>query len=137
MKKDSVFLLLIIATIGAFVCLPFVIGAPVAPSFQPSAASVPPLLAQASAPDAIPFYASDTFWAVALALVSGIVAILRNKTATTAQKINAALVLGIEQATQLPEVAAAETKVKNLIRAKAQQAGVEPILNRIVKDLTP
>lgn len=59
-----------------------------------------------------------------------------DKELTLSQKINQSLVLGIETASKIPEVIAAENKMKAIIQAKATEYGVQPALHRIVQDLT-
>lgn len=112
--------------ICALCCLPLTIHAQAAGS--PTVTTV-----VVAAP---PWYLSETLWATVIAFVSGVIAIWKNNAASTHQKINDALVLGIEQATQIPEVAAFESKIKSTIQAKATALGVQPILHRIVQDLT-
>jgi len=77
-----------------------------------------------------------TIISVAVALVSGLIAIWQNKQATTARKVTQSIVLGVEQATKLPQVQAAEKQIKATIRRQAEELGVQPILQRVVKDLT-
>ncbi len=77
-----------------------------------------------------------TLISIAIALVSGLIAIWQNKQASTARKITASIVLGVEQATKLPQVAAAEKQIKATIRQHAQDAGIQPLLDRLVQNLT-
>lgn len=77
-----------------------------------------------------------TIVSLVLALVGGLVAIWKNSQASTAKKITQSLVLGVEQATQLPEVQHLEQKIKFTIREKAKDLGVQPLLHEVVKDLT-
>jgi hypothetical protein len=84
----------------------------------------------------VPFYATEAFWATVLAVVSGLFGIWKNRQASTHQKINESLVLGIEQATKIPEVVAFESRIKKTIQASATGYGVQPLLHRIVQDLT-
>lgn len=98
------------------------------------AQTVPALVV--AAPAAAPFYASGEFWTGLFGLVAGIVAIWRNQAASTSRKVNETLVLAIEEATKLPGVVEAEQRIKQLIRDRATDYGVQPILHRIVKDLT-
>ncbi len=104
-----------------------------------------PALAQVAPADPAPVVAGPTaddaggmttIVSIALALVSGLVAIWQNRKASTAQKVTESLVLGIEQATKLPQVQEAEKRIKGIIRDKATQLGVQPLLHRAVKDLT-
>ncbi len=104
-----------------------------------------PTLAQVAPADPAPVVAAPatddaggmtTIVSIALALVSGLVAIWQNRKASTAQKVTESLVLGIEQATKLPQVQEAEKRIKGIIRDKATQLGVQPLLHRAVKDLT-
>lgn len=98
-----------------------------------------PALAQASAATPAPV-ADDssltTFVSIGLALVTSLIAIWKNKQASTSRKIVESIVVGVEEATKLPQVRDAEKRVKDTIRAKATELGVEPLLNRVVKDLT-
>ncbi len=104
-----------------------------------------PAFAQVAAADPAPVVVSPsdsaggpvtTLVSIALALVSGLVAIWQNRKASTAQKVTESLVLGIEQATKLPQVQDAEKRIKGIIREKATELGVQPLLHRAVKDLT-
>jgi|GEM_PF-4886469 len=90
-----------------------------------------------------PFYVSGEFWTSLFALVAGLTAIWKHKAAnaaqkelTTAQKITQSVILGVEAATKIPEVAEYEKTVKRIIRNKAEELGVQPLLNRAVRDLT-
>ena len=94
-------------------------------------ATPPTVIAPADAPTPLAVYVS-----IVVALASGLVAIWKNNQATKAQKIIRSVVLGVEQATQLPEVRAAEEKIKATIKQKATDLGVQPLLHEIVKDLT-
>ena len=83
-----------------------------------------------------PFYASGEFWTTVFAIVAGIFGIWKNSQHSTAQKINESLVLGIEKATKIPRVADYERQIKQTIQAKATEYGVQPLLHRLVQDLT-
>lgn len=136
MKNRYLFPLLaaVIACLIAVVC-PTAHAAGLAPdsaSFHGGAI----LLAQATAPTSQPFYTTTEFWTAIFALATGLVAVWRNNLLTQHQKVNQALVLSIEAASKIPEVVAAEEKFKTLISDKATQLGIEPLLNRLVKDLT-
>jgi hypothetical protein len=85
---------------------------------------------------AIPFYATTEFWTALFGLISALVAICKNSALKDHQKVNQALVLTIEAASKLPEIVAAEQRFKGMIAAKAEQLGVQPLLDRIVQDLT-
>lgn len=109
---------------------------------QPAAhaQAVPALSSQPSAisavPAPVPFYASGEFWSGLFGVVAGIVAIWRNQAASTSRKVSETLVLAIEEATKLPGVAESEQRIKTLIREKATDLGVQPLLHRMVKNLT-
>jgi hypothetical protein len=85
---------------------------------------------------------ADT-WLAVVTLVSGLIAIWKHQQANDAtaavstwQKVAKSLVLGVETAASLPEVAAAESKVKSVIQAKATEYGVQPVLHQLVQLLT-
>lgn len=104
----------------------------VSPAFAQSA----PALNVIAAPAAVPFYASGEFWTGLFGVAASLVAIWRNGAATNARKINDTLVLGIEEVTKLPGVAEHEQRIKTYLREKATDLGVQPLLHRIVQDLT-
>lgn len=79
---------------------------------------------------------TTTIISVIVAVVSGLVAIWQNKSASTAKKVTQSVILGIEHATKLPEVAAMEKRIKATIRQKATDLGVQPLLHTAVRDLT-
>ncbi len=79
---------------------------------------------------------ATTLVSIAIALITGLLAIWQKKEASTAKKITASIVLGVEQATKLPQVQEQERRIKGMIRAHAENLGVEPLLQRVVKDLT-
>lgn len=83
-----------------------------------------------------PWYLSTEFFAALFSLAAGIVAVVKDQSKKKAEKINSILVLGIEAATKIPKVAEFEKKIKGDIRQKAEQLGVQPVLDRLVKDLT-
>lgn len=103
-----------------------------------------PAFAQTSPADAAPAVtaaadesaSTTTIVSIALAVIGGLVAIWKNKQASTAQKITQSVILGVEQATKLPQVQALEKQIKGNIRAKAAELGVQPLLHAVVKDLT-
>lgn len=97
--------------------------------------ATPIVLAPQPAP-ALAWYANPTLWATVIAFVTGILGIWQHGEKTKAQKINESLVLGIESATRIPEVAAQEKAIKERIKQYATDAGVQPLLARLVQDLT-
>ena len=102
------------------------------PALHAQAAAAPAVVA----PAGVPFYASGDFWSALFGLVAGITAIWKHTELSTTKRALQAVVLGVETATKIPEVAAAETKVKAIIQDKAAQLGIQPILDRVVQDLT-
>lgn len=58
------------------------------------------------------------------------------KEKTTAQKVSETLVVAIEAASKIPAVQEKEKEIKKLISDKAKEAGVEPVLNLLVKRFT-
>lgn len=58
------------------------------------------------------------------------------KEKTVAQKVSETLVVAIEAASKIPAVEAKEQEIKKLISDKAKEAGVEPVLNLLVKRFT-
>jgi hypothetical protein len=118
-------------------CAALVLGAIAAPFVS----AAPPLMpfAQAAADTAatVPWYLNGNVW---FGLVSGLLAITtiwQNKEKAKSRKIAETLVVAIEAASKIPEVAEAEQKLKAKIQEKAVAAGVEPALNKLVKLLTP
>lgn len=100
-------------------------------------ATATPALAQtAAAAPAAEESSVATLLSIGLALATSLIAIWKNKQASTQRKIVESIVVGVEEATKLPQVREAEKRVKDTIRAKATELGVEPLLNRVVKDLT-
>lgn len=97
----------------------------------------PVLFAQteAPAPDT-----SETNWGalvgIALALVSGLAAIWQNQKATQSQKIAQSIILGVEQATRLPQVQEFEKKVKGTIAQKTRDLGIEKEVDALVQRVT-
>lgn len=89
-----------------------------------------------SATAATPFYLNGELWSIVIAVVSGLVAVWKNAQANTHQKIAQSVILGVEQASKLPEVATYETKIKDTIRQVATDYGVQPILHDLVQQLT-
>jgi hypothetical protein len=130
MKSKTIRLLLCFAGLAAALAFGFVPLAHAA-EVAPAAAVAAPAVAVTA-----PFYTSADFWSVVFGVVAGIVAIVKNSALSAHQKINEALVLSIEEVTKLPGVAEAEQKIKTLIQAKATALGVQPLLHRIVQDLT-
>lgn len=102
----------------------------------PLVAQTAPVDAAAAATATGDATSTTTLVSIALAVIAGLVAIWKNAQASTAQKITQSIVLGVEQATKLPHVQAAEAEIKATIRRKAQELGVQPLLHEIVKDLT-
>ncbi|HTJ77954.1 MAG TPA: hypothetical protein VL357_03085 [Rariglobus sp.] len=98
--------------------------------------------AQAAAPAgaavvvSTPWYADGTVISSIIAAVMAIFGVWSHTEKTTAQKITESLVVGIEQATKLPKVAAAEAEIKAKIQSVASDYGVQPLLDRIVQDIT-
>jgi uncharacterized membrane protein len=122
--KTKPFLLVMLAMLFAFVSLPLIV-----------------LAGDTAAADTVvssttPWYLSTSFIAAAVAAIPSLIAIWQNKSKKAAQKLNETLVKGIELATTIPEVVAAEKKVKDKIKETAEKYGVEPLLHRLVKDLT-
>lgn len=103
--------------------------------FAQAAVDAPVALAPQPA-SAVAWYANPTLWATAIAFVTGILGIWSHKEKTRAQKINESLIMGIESATRIPEVAAQEKAIKERIKQYAENAGVQPLLARLVQDLT-
>ncbi len=137
MKKTNLFATLFVVLaahlLALVVALFFFVPSALLAQAADAVAPVVTLTVPASAPA---FYATGEFWSALFGLVAGIVAIWRNQTASAHQKVNESLVLAIEQVTKLPEVAAAEQRIKQAIQAKATALGVQPLLHRIVVDLT-
>jgi membrane protein implicated in regulation of membrane protease activity len=120
--KTKPFLLVMLAMLFAFVSLPLIVLAGDT--------------AAAAASSTTPWWQSTGFIAAAVAFIPSVIAIWQNKSKKTAQKLNETLVEGIELAATIPEVVAAEKKIKDQIKATAEKYGVEPLLHRLVKDLT-
>ncbi|MES2696913.1 MAG: hypothetical protein V4773_25835 [Verrucomicrobiota bacterium] len=104
------------------------------PAFSQTANPAPTVVLTAA--PATPFYSSSEFWSAIIAAIGGLIAIWKNSQASTSKKVNESLVLAIEEATKIPEVAAFEQRIKGKIRETATKAGVQPVLHRLVKDLT-
>jgi len=103
----------------------------------------PVLFAQTEAPAPSPSAeAADsasnlgTLIAIALALVSGLAAIWQNQKATQSQKIAQSIILGVEQATRLPQVQEFEKKVKGTIAQKTRDLGIEKEVDALVQRVT-
>lgn len=77
-----------------------------------------------------------TLIAIALALVSGLAAIWQNQKATQSQKIAQSIILGVEQATRLPQVQEFEKKVKGTIAQKTRDLGIEKEVDALVQRVT-
>ena len=139
----------------ALVAIAFAVPAPIvsaasADSSQHAAlgaatAPTPLLLAQVTppAPDAkppvvasTPWYADGTVIAGFIAFITSITAIWSHTEKRTAQKISESLVAGIEAATKIPAVAAQEKIIKARIQAVATDYGVQPLLDKIVQEVT-
>jgi hypothetical protein len=73
---------------------------------------------------------------IALALVSGLAAIWQNGKATQNQKIAQSIILGVEQATKLPQVAEFEKRVKGTIAQKTRELGIEKEVDALVQRVT-
>lgn len=71
-----------------------------------------------------------------VAIISGLIAIWKHTEASTAQKVIKSVILGVEEATKLPEVQAVEQRVKQTIRQKSVDFGVQDTLHAAVNDLT-
>lgn len=131
------------ATKNTLRLLPFILAALVfafalaLPAFAQAAAAADAPIVMGGGNVAEPDGSSlTTIISIVVALVSGLVAIWQRKEASTARKVTESIVLGVEQATKLPQVQAAEKQIKAKIRQQATDLGVEPLLNRVVKDLT-
>jgi hypothetical protein len=125
------------ALICAFVLSLFLTVAPQASADVGSL--VTPVLAQAEAAPAQPPAESSNMTAivsVAFALLSGIAAIWQNQRASKTQKIAQSIILGVEQATRLPQVQQLERTVKARIAAKSEELGVKDELHALVKKHT-
>lgn len=89
-----------------------------------------------AAPAAHPWYADGAFIGGIIAAFTSIVAIWQNKGKKTAQKVSESLVQAIEVATRIPAVAEKEKEIKRSINATVTKLGVQPLVHRIVKDVT-
>ena len=80
--------------------------------------------------------ANPTFIGWAFGTVSAIYAVFQAKSATKSQLMLRAAIVGVEHATQLPEVQAVEQKIKGSIQKFAAANGVESELSALVQDIT-
>ncbi len=135
--KKTAYWLLGLAALAFVLALPLAVHADsVPPATVANTAPAVSTPTPAPAPVVIPWYANEALWSTLFAVAAGVFGIVRNSQLSTHQKINEALVLGIEQATKIPAVAAFENRIKADIQTRAAELGVQPVLHRIVQDLT-
>ena len=104
------------------------------------------MLAQFDAPGAVdsaakvtkpaPFYTDGAFIGAVVAGFMSLVAVWQNAKKNTAQKVAESLVQAIEIATKIPAVAEKEKAIKQSINRTVTDLGVQPLVHRIVKDVT-
>lgn len=85
---------------------------------------------------AVPWYADGAVIGGVIAAVTSLLALWANKAKNTAQKVSESLVIAIETASKIPAVAEKEKAIKQAINAKVTELGVQPLVHRIVKDVT-
>jgi hypothetical protein len=106
-----------------------------------------PLVAQIdapapSAPDksitlpATPWYADGAVIGAAIAAITSLLAIWSHKEKSKAQMVSESLVVAIEAASKIPQVAAQEKAIKAKLKSEFEALGVQPLVDRIVQDLT-
>lgn len=83
-----------------------------------------------------PVWLSTEFFAALFAAAAGIVAIWQNKEKKTAQKVSASLVVAMEAASKIPVVAEHEKAIKAKLRQKLEASGAQPVVERLLKNLT-
>jgi hypothetical protein len=83
-----------------------------------------------------PWYADGAVIGGIIAALTSIFAIWSNKQMRTAEKISRSLVEAIEVASRIPAVATKEKEIKQSINATVTRLGVQPLVHRIVKDVT-
>jgi hypothetical protein len=119
MKKYNIAMFLITAMLA------LILGAPVILAADTSGTTT-----------ATPWYLSADLIAAVIALATSALAIWQNKEKRTAQKVSETLVVAIEQASRIPAVAEKENELKAKIKEVTTKAGVEPVVNKLVKLLT-
>ncbi len=115
------------ALLLALACLLCVLLSPAAFG-QEAAASAPAVTA--------PWWSGAEVISAVIALATGLIAVWQHKEKKTAQKVSESLVLAIEAATKIPAVADKEKAIKAKIRETVTDLGVQPVVHRLVKDLT-
>lgn len=101
----------------------------------------PAIAAAADATDAAmtaptPWYLSTEAFAALFSLVAGTVAVWQNKQKTTAEKVSASLVVAIEAASKIPQVAEHEKAIKAKLNEKLTKSGAQPVVERLLRGLT-
>jgi hypothetical protein len=106
-------------------------------------AQIDPPSSDTSATVAAPFYTDGAFIGAVIAGIMSLVALWSHnekntaiKDKTTAQKVSESLVIAIETATKIPAFAEKEKAFKQAINEKVTKLGVQPLVHRLVKDVT-
>ncbi|MFA6962428.1 MAG: hypothetical protein WC205_16860 [Opitutaceae bacterium] len=100
------------------------------------AAAEPTSVVTSAATTTTPWYADGAVIGAVIAAVTSLLAIWQHGEKKTAQKVSESLVVAIESATKIPAVAAQEKAIKAKIKSVAEDYGVQPLLDRIVQDVT-
>jgi hypothetical protein len=152
MNKIRLLIVSSVALAAALLFAPQIAHAASDPSYQLTALSsqlpipflaqvIPSESSQLSAPGsqlpaATPWYLSTEFFAAIFSTVAGIVAILQNKAKTTAEKVSASLVVAIEAASKIPQVAEHEKAIKAKLQEKLTKSGAQPVVAALLEHLT-
>lgn len=83
-----------------------------------------------------PWYSDGAVIGIIISSIMSLVAVWSHKSKKTAQKVSESLVIAIEAATKIPAVAEKEKLIKAKLRQEFEDIGVQPLVHRLVKDLT-